>query len=90
MASSPFNSHQLTMRKYSMDKDYIDITVSSIIALITGWLVKSVTSASRKEVEEIRQELRHFVTTRNFDKELQSLQSRLDRIEDKIDKMMEK
>lgn len=78
------------MRKYSMDKDYIDITVSSIIALITGWLVKSVTSASRKEVEEIRQELRHFVTTRNFDKELQSLQSRLDRIEDKIDKMMEK
>jgi len=73
-----------------MEKDYIDITVSSIIALITGWLVKSVTSASRKEVEEIRQEMRHFVTTRNFDKELQSLQSRLDRIEDKIDKMMEK
>lgn len=78
------------MRKFEMEKDYIDITVSSIIALITGWLVKSVTSASRKEVEEIRQEMRHFVTTRNFDKELQSLQSRLDRIEDKIDKMMEK
>ena len=78
------------MRKFIMEKDYIDITVSSIIALITGWLVKSVTSASRKEVEEIRQEMRHFVTTRNFDKELQSLQSRLDRIEDKIDKMMEK
>lgn len=78
------------MRKFVMEKDYIDITVSSIIALITGWLVKSVTSASRKEVEEIRQEMRHFVTTRNFDKELQSLQSRLDRIEDKIDKMMEK
>jgi len=78
------------MRKFEMEKDYIDITVSSIIALITGWLVKSVTSASRKEVEEIRQEMRHFVTTRNFDKELQILQSRLDRIEDKIDKMMEK
>lgn len=73
-----------------MDKDYIDVTVSSIIALAFGWLVKSFTSASRKEVEEIRQEMRHFVTTRSFDKELQGIQNRLDRIEDKIDKLVDK
>jgi uncharacterized protein YlxW (UPF0749 family) len=73
-----------------MEKDYIDVTISSIIALVAGWLVKSLFSASRKEVDEIRQEMRHFVTTRSFDKELQGIQNRLDRIEDKIDKLVDK
>lgn len=68
--------------------DYLDVTVSSIIALLAGWLIKSFTSASRKDVDNIREEMRHFVTTRAFDKELTNLQSRLDRIEGKIDKLM--
>lgn len=71
-----------------MEKDYIDVTVSSIIALMAGWLVKSLTSASRKDLDEVKQEMRHFVTTRAFDKELSSISSRLDRIEEKIDKLM--
>jgi hypothetical protein len=71
-----------------MEKDYIDVTVSSIIALLAGWLIKSFSSASRKELDEIRQEMKHFVTTRSFDKELNGLQARLDRIEEKIDKLM--
>ena len=71
-----------------MDKEYVDVTVSSIIALIAGWLVKSFNSASRKEVDEIRQEMRHLVTTRAFDKELNGLQARLDRIEEKLDKII--
>jgi len=45
---------------------------------------------SRKEVDEIRQEMRHLVTTRAFDKELNGIQARLDRIEDKIDKIIDK
>jgi len=68
--------------------EYLDVTVSSIIAIVAGWLLKGVFSASRKEVEEIRQEMKHFVTTRSFDKELNGLQARLDRIEEKIDKLM--
>jgi len=68
--------------------EYLDVTVSSIIAIIAGWLLKGVFSPSRKEVEEIRQEMKHFVTTRAFDKELNGLQARLDRIEEKIDKLM--
>lgn len=68
--------------------EYLDVTVSSIIAIIAGWLLKGVFSPSRKEVEEIRQEMKHFVTTRSFDKELNGLQARLDRIEEKIDKLM--
>lgn len=71
-----------------MEKDYIDVTVSSIIALLAGWLIKSFSSASRKELDEIRQEMKHFVTTRAFDKELSGIQARLDRIEEKIDKLM--
>ena len=71
-----------------MEKDYIDVTVSSIIALLAGWLIKSFHSASRKDLEEVRQEMRHFVTTRAFDKELASISTRLDRIEEKIDKLM--
>ena len=71
-----------------MDKEYIDVTVSSIIALMAGWLVKSVTSASRKDLDHIREEMKHFVTTRSFDKELNGIQARLDRIEEKIDKLM--
>lgn len=71
-----------------MEKDYIDVTVSSIIALLAGWLIKSFSSASRKELDEVKQEMRHFVTTRAFDKELSSISSRLDRIEEKIDKLM--
>ena len=68
--------------------EYLDVTVSSIIAILAGWLLKGVFSPSRKEVEEIKQELKHFVTTRAFDKELSGLQARLDRIEEKIDKLM--
>ncbi len=73
-----------------MDKEYVDVTVSSIIALIAGWLVKSFNSASRKEVEEIRHEMRHLVTTRAFDKELEGIEARLDRIENKIDEIMKR
>jgi len=73
-----------------MDKEYVDVTVSSIIALIAGWLVKSFNSASRKEVDEIRQEMRHLVTTRAFDKELEGIEARLDRIENKIDEIMKR
>jgi archaellum component FlaC len=73
-----------------MDKEYVDVTVSSIIALVAGWLVKSLYSASRKEVEEIRQEMRHLVTTRAFDKELEGIEARLDRIENKIDEIMKR
>ena len=73
-----------------MEKEYVDVTVSSIIALVAGWLVKSLYSASRKEVEEIRQEMRHLVTTRAFDKELEGIEARLDRIENKIDEIMKR
>jgi hypothetical protein len=73
-----------------MDKEYVDVTISSIIALVAGWLVKSFYSASRKEVEEIRQEMRHLVTTRAFDKELEGIEARLDRIENKIDEIMKR
>ncbi len=73
-----------------MDKEYVDVTVSSIIALVAGWLVKSLYSASRKEVEEIRQEMRHLVTTRAFDKELEGIEARLDRIENKIDEIIKR
>jgi hypothetical protein len=71
-----------------MDKDYLDVTISSIIALLAGWLVKGVFSASKRDVDELRQEMRHFVTTRSFDKELSGLQARLDRIEEKLDKII--
>jgi uncharacterized protein YlxW (UPF0749 family) len=71
-----------------MDKDYLDVTISSIIALLAGWLVKGVFSASKREVHELRQEMRHLVTTRAFDKELNGLQARLDRIEEKLDKII--
>lgn len=65
--------------------DYVDVTISSIIAVIAGWLLKGVFSPSRKDVEEIRQELKHTVTTRAFDKELSGINHRLDRIESKLD-----
>ena len=68
--------------------EYLDVTVSSIIAILAGWLLKGVFSPSRKEVEGIRQEMRHLVTTRAFDKELNGLQARLDRIEEKLDKII--
>jgi hypothetical protein len=73
-----------------VEKEYVDVTISSIIALVAGWLVKSLYSASRKEVEEIRQEMRHLVTTRAFDKELEGIEARLDRIENKIDEIMKR
>ena len=73
-----------------MEKEYVDATVTSVIGLLAGWLVKSLFSASRKDVDELRSRQEHFVTTRAFDKELNGLQSRLDRIEDKIDKIIDK
>lgn len=73
-----------------MEKEYVDATVTSVIGLLAGWLVKSLFSASRKEVDELRSRQEHFVTTRAFDKELSGIQSRLDRIEDKIDKIIDK
>lgn len=65
--------------------EYIDVTVSSIVAIILGWLLKGVFSPSRKELEEVKQELKHTVTTRAFDKELSGINHRLDRIESKLD-----
>ena len=68
--------------------DYVDVTISSLIAIVAGWLLKGVFSPSRKEVEEIRQELKHTVSTRAFDKELSGVNNRLDRIEAKIDQII--
>ena len=73
-----------------MEKEYVDVTVSSIIALMGGWLLKSFFTPSRKEFDDLRAKHEHFVTTRAFDKELQGIQGRLDRIEDKIDKIIDK
>ena len=68
--------------------EYIDVTVSSIVAIIAGWLLKGVFSPSRKELEEVKQELKHTVNTRSFDKELSGVNNRLDRIETKIDQII--
>ena len=68
--------------------EYIDVTVSSIVAIIAGWLLKGVFSPSRKELEEVKQELKHTVNTRAFDKELNGVNNRLDRIETKIDQII--
>lgn len=68
--------------------EYIDVTVSSIVAIIAGWLLKGVFSPSRKELEEVKQELKHTVSTRAFDKELSGVNNRLDRIEAKIDQII--
>ena len=68
--------------------EYIDVTVSSIVAIILGWLLKGVFSPSRKELEEVKQELKHTVNTRAFDKELSGVNNRLDRIETKIDQII--
>lgn len=68
--------------------DYVDVTISSIIAIVAGWLLKGVFSPSRKEVEDIRQELKHTVNTKAFDKELSGVNNRLDRIETKIDQII--
>lgn len=68
--------------------EYIDVTVSSIVAIVAGWLLKGVFSPSRKELEEVKQELKHTVNTRAFDKELSGVNNRLDRIETKIDQII--
>ena len=68
--------------------EYLDVTVSSIVAIVAGWLLKGVFSPSRKELEEVRQELKHTVNTRAFDKELSGVNNRLDRIETKIDQII--
>ena len=68
--------------------EYLDVTVSSIVAVILGWLLKGVFSPSRKELEDVKQELKHFVSTRAFDKELSGVNNRLDRIEAKIDQII--
>jgi hypothetical protein len=68
--------------------EYIDVTVSSIVAIIAGWLLKGVFSPSRKELEDVKQELKHTVNTRAFDKELSGVNNRLDRIETKIDQII--
>lgn len=68
--------------------EYIDVAVSSIVAIIAGWLLKGVFSPSRKELEDVKQELKHTVNTRAFDKELSGVNNRLDRIETKIDQII--
>ena len=68
--------------------EYIDVTVSSIVAIVAGWLLKGVFSPSRKELEEVKQDLKHTVSTRAFDKELSGVNNRLDRIEGKIDQII--
>ena len=68
--------------------EYIDVTVSSIVAIVAGWLLKGVFSPSRKELEDVKQELKHTVNTRAFDKELSGVNNRLDRIETKIDQII--
>jgi hypothetical protein len=73
-----------------MDKEYVDVTVSSIIALMGGWLLKSFFTPSRKEFDDLRLRQDHMVTTKSFDKEVNNIQARLDRIEDKIDKIIDK
>lgn len=70
--------------------DYIDETVSAIIALAAGWLLKSFTSASKKEVEEMRREMKHFITTQDLEKEMMRIDARLGRLEIKLDKALER
>ena len=70
--------------------DYIDETVSAIIALAAGWLLKSFTSASKKELDEVKREMKSFVTTRDLEKEMHTIDTRLQRLEVKLDKALER
>ena len=72
-----------------MEGNWYDGAVGSAVALLTGWLLKSFFSASRREVEEIRRELRSFVTTQDLDRELSSISTRLDRLDTKLDKLLD-
>lgn len=77
-----------TEKNAMFDKDTMDVTVSSLIAIVAGWLVKSVFSASKKDVDIIRDERRHFIDSKVFDREIELISTRLDRIEEKIDKVL--
>lgn len=70
--------------------EYIDQVISAIIAIAAGWLLKSFTSASRKEVEEIKREMKHFITTQDLEKEMRGIDARLGRLEAKLDKALER
>jgi cell shape-determining protein MreC len=68
-----------------MDEKSIDTLLQTGLALAAGWLVKSFFSASRKEVEVIKDQMHHLVSTSDLDTEIEKLEKRLDRIEHKID-----
>jgi len=70
--------------------DYIDQAISAIIAVAAGWLLKSFTSASKKELDEVKREMKSFVTTRDLEKEMQAIDARLGRLETKLDKVLER
>ena len=70
--------------------DYIDQAISAIIAVAAGWLLKSFTSASKKELDEVKREMKSFVTTSDLEKEMQAIDARLGRLETKLDKVLER
>lgn len=70
--------------------EYIDQAISAIIAVAAGWLLKSFTSASKKDLDEVKREMKSFVTTRDLEKEMQAIDARLGRLETKLDKVLER
>lgn len=70
--------------------EYIDQVISAIIAVAAGWLLKSFTSASKKDLDEVKREMKSFVTTRDLEKEMQAIDARLGRLETKLDKVLER
>ena len=70
--------------------EYIDQVISAIIAIAAGWLLKSFTSASKKDLDEVKREMKSFVTTRDLEKEMHTIDARLGRLEAKLDKALER
>jgi hypothetical protein len=68
-----------------MDDRTTDTLIQTVLALVAGWLGKSFFSASRKEVEVMKDQMHHLVSTSDLDAEIEKLEKRLDRIEGKID-----
>lgn len=82
--------HLLTHYGCMRMADYIDQAISAIIAVAAGWLLKSFTSASKKELDEVKREMKSFVTTRDLEKEMHTIDARLGRLEAKLDKALER